>query len=410
MTKRTPWIAAGTLALAIALTLPTFGGSCSSSAKGAMASADDIVETAVANGNFDTLVTAVKAAGLVDALKGDGPLTVFAPTDAAFAKLPAGTVEKLLKPENRDALVSILTYHVAPGQLTAKDVLSMDRVKTLNGQRPSISTPHGSAKIDNATIEATDIMVANGVIHVIDEVLLPADLNIVETAVEAGSFSTLAAALEAAGLVNALQGDGPFTVFAPTDRAFAKLPAGTVESLLRPENKDQLVAILTYHVIPGQIYSSDVRPGHVETLEGSNASITRVRGDLRINQATIVNTDIATTNGVIHVIDEVILPEAFRAAVDPASELIRLAINRGAPLFNNRQPEACAAVYEVAAQALLSSEDFDLDRHSRAQLRSALREMKRTHDASRQAWILRDALDDVMGSRNGDEMPLASRR
>ncbi len=132
--------------------------------------------------------------------------------------------------------------------------------------------------------------------------------DIVDTAVEAGSFNTLVAAVKAAGLVDALKGEGPFTVFAPSDEAFAKLPEGTVESLLKPENRDKLTAILTYHVVPGKILSSDVKPGSVETLQGSKLVVSSEKGALRVDQATIVATDVTATNGVIHVIDEVIIP------------------------------------------------------------------------------------------------------
>ena len=138
--------------------------------------------------------------------------------------------------------------------------------------------------------------------------------DIVDTAVEAGTFNTLVAAVKAAGLVEALKGDGPLTVFAPSDEAFAKLPAGTVESLLLPENKDKLTAILTYHVVPGKILSADVSPGRVETLQGSEVRISKKKGALMIDQATILATDITASNGVIHVIDEVIMPENLRAA------------------------------------------------------------------------------------------------
>jgi uncharacterized surface protein with fasciclin (FAS1) repeats len=138
--------------------------------------------------------------------------------------------------------------------------------------------------------------------------------DIVDTAVEAGSFNTLVAAVKAADLVEALKGEGPFTVFAPSDEAFAKLPAGTVESLLEPENKSKLVAILTYHVVPGKILSSDVKPGRVDTLQGSQLNVSKKKGDLMVDQARIVATDVTATNGVIHVIDQVIMPEQLRSA------------------------------------------------------------------------------------------------
>lgn len=134
----------------------------------------DIVETAIAAENFTTLVTAVKAAGLVEALKGEGPFTVFAPTDEAFAKLPEGTVESLLK--DKDKLTAVLTYHVVPGKVMASDVVKLNKAETLQGQNVSISVKDDKVMIDNATVTQADIMTSNGVIHVIDEVILP-DMN-----------------------------------------------------------------------------------------------------------------------------------------------------------------------------------------------------------------------------------------
>ncbi|MEM9812936.1 MAG: fasciclin domain-containing protein [Pseudomonadota bacterium] len=133
--------------------------------------------------------------------------------------------------------------------------------------------------------------------------------DIVDTAVEAGSFETLVAAVQAAELVDTLKGDGPFTVFAPTDEAFAALPDGTVESLLLPENKDQLVAVLTYHVIPGKVMSTDITgPMSATTVQGTDVDIT-TEGGVKVDGASVVTADIETSNGVIHVIDTVILPD-----------------------------------------------------------------------------------------------------
>ncbi|MBT8089627.1 MAG: fasciclin domain-containing protein [Gammaproteobacteria bacterium] len=133
--------------------------------------------------------------------------------------------------------------------------------------------------------------------------------DVVDTAVAAGQFNTLAAALEAADLVGTLKGDGPFTVFAPTDAAFAKLPEGTVAELLKPENRDRLVAVLTYHVVAGKVYAADVvKLQAATTVNGSDVSIDASGGSVRINDANVVKTDISASNGVIHVIDTVILP------------------------------------------------------------------------------------------------------
>jgi len=133
----------------------------------------NIVETAVDAGNFDTLTKALGAAGLVDTLKGQGPFTVFAPTDEAFAKLPAGTLESLLKPENKDQLTAILTYHVMPGAVKAADVVKLDEAETVNGQKVSVKTSGDTVMINDAKVTATDIAASNGVIHVIDTVIMP---------------------------------------------------------------------------------------------------------------------------------------------------------------------------------------------------------------------------------------------
>jgi uncharacterized surface protein with fasciclin (FAS1) repeats len=155
---------AGTLALA--LSLATYAGPKPEPSK-------DIVDTTVEAGSFKTLATALQAAGLVDTLKGKGPFTVFAPTDEAFAKLPAGTLEDLLKPENKEKLAAILTYHVVPGRVLAAQVIKMNSAKTVNGESLTISTNGGTVMVNNAKVVKTDILCSNGVIHVIDSVVLP---------------------------------------------------------------------------------------------------------------------------------------------------------------------------------------------------------------------------------------------
>ena len=267
----------------------------------------DIIDTALAAGSFKTLAAALTEADLISTLKGKGPFTVFAPTDEAFAKLPKGTVESLLKPENREQLINILTFHVVPGNLDSGEVLGSTGLDMFNGQRADIDAKNGT--IDSAKIVKTDIECSNGVIHVIDTVILPKTDTLLETAASAGSFNTLAAAIEAAGLTDALNGDGPFTVFAPTDEAFAKLPAGTVESLLKPENLDTLKSILLYHVVEGRVYSDDaINAKSAKTLQGSKLSITKSKSGVQVNDAKVVATDIDASNGVIHVLDSVIIP------------------------------------------------------------------------------------------------------
>ncbi len=270
----------------------------------------DIVDTAVSAGSFKTLAAALAAADLVDALKADGPYTVFAPTDAAFAKLPPGTVEMLLKPENKDKLVAILTYHVVKGNVPSTQAVKLSGAPSLQGQRIDIASTGGKVMIDQATVTQADIICSNGVIHVIDAVIMPSSKNVAEVATEAGSFGTLLAAAKAAGLVEALTGKGPLTVFAPTDAAFAKLPAGTVESLLKPENKQKLADILKYHIVSGRVYSDQVvKISSAQTLEGESVTISTKDGAVMIDNAKVVKADIDASNGVIHVIDTVIMPK-----------------------------------------------------------------------------------------------------
>jgi uncharacterized surface protein with fasciclin (FAS1) repeats len=296
----------------------------------------DIVDTAVAAGSFTTLVAAVEAAGLVETLKGEGPFTVFAPTDEAFAALPAGTIDALLADPSGD-LTQILLYHVVPGQVMAADVTDGMEATTVQGGSVTFTASADGVMINDANIVTTDIQATNGVIHVIDAVILPpadeaaasetmtetesmtetmamtetaAMPDIVDTAVAAGSFTTLVAAVEAAGLVETLKGEGPFTVFAPTDEAFAALPAGTLDTLLA-DPQGALSDILLYHVVPGKVMAADVvgmSGQEVETAGGQTLMIT-VDGDtVMINDATVVTADIETANGVIHVIDTVLVP------------------------------------------------------------------------------------------------------
>ena len=275
----------------------------------AQEASSDIVDTAVGAGKFTTLVAAVKAAGLVETLKGSGPFTVFAPSDEAFAKIPKETLQNLLKPENKKQLQEILTYHVVAGKVMAKDVVGLTQAKTVNGQSVEIAVADGKVSIDGANVVAIDVECKNGVIHIIDAVIMPKP-DIVDTAVSAGKFKTLVAAVKAAGLVETLKGEGPFTVFAPTDTAFAKVDANVLKDLLKPENKKKLQDILTYHVVSGKVMASDVvKLKKAKMVNKKESTIAVKNGTVMIDGAKVISTDIKCGNGVIHVIDSVILPE-----------------------------------------------------------------------------------------------------
>ena len=271
-----------------------------------------IAEIASADGSFSTLVAALGAANLVDTLSGEGPFTVFAPTDDAFAALPEGTVEALLG--DIPALTDILLYHVVSGSYFAEDVLSAGMLTTLQGEDIEFTVMDGQAYVNGAMISVTDIEASNGVIHVIDAVILPPEETelptIAEIAAADGNFSTLVAALSAANLVDTLNGEGPFTVFAPTDDAFAALPEGTVEALLG--DIPALTDILLYHVVSGSYYAEDVlSTSSLVTVQGAGVSFSVMGENAYVNDAMITATDIEASNGVIHVIDAVILPPAM---------------------------------------------------------------------------------------------------
>ncbi|MCU0709750.1 MAG: fasciclin domain-containing protein [Pirellula sp.] len=350
----------------------------------------DIVDTAVGAGQFKTLAAALEAAQLVDTLKGKGPFTVFAPTDEAFAKLPQETVASLLKPENRKQLTDILTFHVVPGKVEAKDVVKLSGAVTANGQRVDIVADKDGVKVDGANVIKTDILCDNGVIHVIDSVILPASNNIPETAKAAGQFETLLAAAKAAGLAEVLGSAGPFTVFAPTDEAFGKLPKGTVETLLKPENKEQLADILKYHVIAGRVYSEQVLDSKaVKTLQGAPASVSIQDGVPQIQGAKILKTDIDASNGVIHVIDSVILPPPQGAN---AQRMLEEAVAKGAPLFNAGHHAECATIYRNTMSELMST---SLPKSIKSHMSSVIRQADQTHSSTKKAWILRHGIDQM---------------
>jgi uncharacterized surface protein with fasciclin (FAS1) repeats len=267
--------------------------------------AQTIVDIAIADGRFTTLVAALQAADLAETLAGEGPFTVFAPTDEAFAALPEGTVEALLN--DIPQLTDILLYHVASGRVMAAEVVELSSAQSLQGQYWAIAADNGGVMIDGANVILTDIEASNGVIHVIDSVLLPESRTIVDIAVEDGRFTTLVAALQAADLAGTLAGPGPFTVFAPTDEAFALLPEGTVEALLN--DIPQLSDILLYHVVDGKVMSSQVvGMGMAITLEGQSLDFVLDGSSVQIGDAQVIITDIEASNGVIHVIDSVLLP------------------------------------------------------------------------------------------------------
>jgi len=296
------------LVAVLAVAAAAVGGTGPASA-GTRASKVDIVQTAVAAGQFTTLASLLQKAGLVDTLATGGPFTVFAPTDAAFAKVPKATLDALAADPAK--LKAVLLYHVVPGRITAADVVKLTSAKTAEGRSLAIKVVNGSVFVDGAQVTTPDVEATNGVIHVIDSVLIPkeatAPKTIVQTAVAAGSFKTLASLLKKAGLVGTLQGKGPFTVFAPTDAAFAKLPKATLAALAK--NKAKLRSVLLYHVVKGNVSAAKVVTlRSAKTLNGKAVSIRVNGGNVLVGGARVTTADVKASNGVIHVVNKVLIP------------------------------------------------------------------------------------------------------
>lgn len=280
-------------------------------ATGALAQSD-ILETAAANGNFDTLVSLLVTADLEDALD-NGTFTVFAPTDDAFAELPKGTLDELRKPENRDTLREILTYHVLDFELSAPQHPPSHPLRSaegLNGDDIEFDREGSTVFVNGNKIVNRNIRCSNGIIQVIDGVLLPPEdgNTIVDIASNDERFTTLVAAVKAAGLADSLGGETLLTVLAPTNDAFGDLPSGTLKSLLKEKNRDQLIGILKDHVIKGSLNARDLAGrDSVETLRGTSLPISIENGSLTIGGAGVILNDIGASNGVVHVIDSVIV-------------------------------------------------------------------------------------------------------
>lgn len=279
----------------------------------------DIVQLAQASPDLSILVEAVVSAGLVDTLKAPGPFTVFAPTNAAFAALLSELgVTKAQLLTDKALLTAVLTYHVIPAKVEKAQLPLGKAIKTVQGSVLKVEAANNALTITDgrnrsALITATDLQAKNGVVHLVDKVILPPNRNIVETAQSLPQFSVLVEAVVAADLQSVLSGTGPFTVFAPTNDAFVALLAelGLTKAALLA-NKSLLTQVLTYHVLPGLTLKAEVPVNTaLTTVQGESLQVSSalVITDQRSRTANIVIADVLTSNGVIHAIDKVILPK-----------------------------------------------------------------------------------------------------
>jgi uncharacterized surface protein with fasciclin (FAS1) repeats len=270
-----------------------------------------VVEIIVNSPVHTTLETAVIAAELADDLSGVGPFTVFAPTDAAFAALPTGLVETLLT-DPTGPLADILLYHVVSGLAPSTSLSNGEMITTLLGQDIMVTITGGNVFINNAQVIVADLIAENGIVHVIDAVLIPEVLNlpatVVDIIVNSPVHTTLETAVIAAELADDLSDVGPFTVFAPTDAAFAALPAGVLDALLADPTGD-LADVLLYHVVGALAPSTSLSNGEVfTTLLGQDITVTITGGNVFVNNAQVIVADLLAQNGIVHVIDAVLTP------------------------------------------------------------------------------------------------------
>ena len=298
----------------------------------------NIVELAQSVPTLSTLVTAVVAANLTGVLSGPGPFTVFAPNNDAFAKIPAEVLKHLLEPANIKELQEVLELHVVSGAVHAADLKNDEKIKTVNGLGLEVKLAFGKVFIlvqggsilDGAEVIAADNEASNGVVHIINRVLLPAhaptpptppptDKNIVELAQSVPTLSTLVTAVVAANLTGVLSGPGPFTVFAPNNDAFAKIPAEVLKHLLEPANIKELQEVLELHVVSGAVHAVDLKDHEkIKTVNGLELEARLEQGKVFIevahargthgDYAEVIAADNDASNGVVHIIDSVLYP------------------------------------------------------------------------------------------------------
>jgi transforming growth factor-beta-induced protein len=302
--------------IAVTLALGTLAGAAHAAPAGVGGPAPTITEIAQSSSDFRFLVEALRRTNLLDTFDQPGDFTVLAPTNGAFAALGQETIRDLFW-FNQDDLAYVLSYHVIVGSFSIDELGQQGFVTTLSGQRLRVRPlPLGRVEINGVEVLVKDVPASNGTVQVIDGVLLPNLDDIVETAQSTSIFSTLVDAVVAADLVDFLQGDGPFTVFAPTNAAFGNLPPNVLADLLLPQNQADLIEVLSYHVVDlGRVYSGQAAAAGTAPTALPGASLTFTvspQGQLTVNgDVPVLTANLDARNGVIHVIGEVLIPPGF---------------------------------------------------------------------------------------------------
>jgi uncharacterized surface protein with fasciclin (FAS1) repeats len=392
----------GPFAIEVDWIRPADAGSASPAAAGSLASV-------ATKANLTTLLALVKAAEIE--FPKDAKLTVFAPTNDAFAKLPPEQVKFLTSAEGKSTLQAILKHHVVAQSLESSTLLDRRRLEALSGQ--SLEIDAAALTVDGARLVATDVAFDGGLVHVIDGVMLPELRSIEEIVAKDDRFSTLRAAIDAAGLGPQLgaQNPGPWTLLAPSNEAFAAIPADALKALL--QDRPALTAVLAAHVLPTAIRRDEMpAQGSARTLMGDGTvAFALASGAITVDGARIEVADIEAANGVIHVIDRV-LPARSAASTTAsaaasatatattssqraqrAAAILELAIERGVPRFNAGDEASCAALYELAIASVVLLGDDCISPSAKADLAEALEQGAEHKDASERAWTYRRAMD-----------------
>jgi len=366
--------------------------------------------------DYATVLSLVQTLGLDKELENlDGAFTLFAPSDKAFQALPDGVFQQLARPENTELLRDVLLYHVVPARYPAAKAVKLNSANSLQKSALKFAVKDGELKVNQATVIETDLEFAGGVVHAIDQVLVPVSVaNKLSKAPSTKSTlvaesTTVFALIEAAGLEEVLAKKDRYTLFAPTDHAFAALDPAVVEALLMPENIDALRSVLLRHVVNGGVtaYSAlqlaqSVPQGNAVKVEALDGYALDLRLDksagLSIGGSKITRTDILAGNAVIHVIDQVLVPADLKlASADPITSFLEGVVARGVKDFNSGNVEACATGYRTALEALSTFGSVD-DQLLQAAIDDAL-EVASQQPARNAAWTLRAAIDKLRRSR-----------
>ena len=335
------------------------------------------------------------------------PLTVFAPTNEAFAKLPKEQVEFLTSAKGKSTLQAILKHHVVGQSVGSSAVLDRRRLTALSGQ--SLPIDPTALTVDGARLVATDVAFDGGLVHVIDAVMLPELRSIEQIVAEDERFTTLRAAIEAAGIGSQLgsRNPGPWTLLAPSNQAFSAIPADALKELL--QDRPALTAVLVAHVLPTAIRRDDMlAQGSARTLMGDGSvTFALESGAITVAGARIEVADIEAANGVIHIIDRVLPAQPTTGptmAPSPqqrsrqAAAILELAIERGVPRFNAGDQASCAALYELAITSVVLLGADAIGNAAAAELAAALKKGAEHEDAAERAWVYRRAMDRTLGS------------